>query len=153
MVLEEFAKSLAPSGTLLGLDLGEKTIGLGISDEARRYAVPVKTIARTKLIKDIDALKKIIHERKISGLVLGLPLNMDGSEGPRAQSVRTFASNLRKQIALPLVFWDERLSTFEAERKLQQAGLSPGKNAGKIDASAATIILQAVLDRLQALKA
>ena len=153
MTLEEFAKLIPKSGPLLGLDLGTKTIGLGISDPARKLALPLKTIARTKLLADLAALKKIIAERDVMGLVLGLPLNMDGTEGPRAQSTRTFASNLRKEIALPLTFWDERLSTFEADQALQHADLSRRTREEKIDAAAATVILQGALDRLLSLNA
>lgn len=153
MTIEELAKTLAPSGALLGLDLGAKTIGLSVSDALRGFAVPLSTIARTKLKNDIDALKKIIAARKIAGLVLGLPLNMDGSEGPRAQSTRTFASNLVREISLPLAFWDERLSTFEAEEAMKDAGVSVKKRSQRVDAAAATVILQGALDGLKALKA
>jgi putative Holliday junction resolvase len=148
--MEEFAKALSAPGALLGLDLGTKTIGLSVSDVTRSFAVPLKTIERTRLAKDIDALRKIIADREIKGLVLGLPINMDGSEGPRAQSTRTFASNLAKEITLPLVFWDERLSTFEAGQIMIEADVSRKKRAEKIDAAAATVILQGALDSLKA---
>lgn len=150
MAIEEFASALPPSGALLGLDVGAKTIGLSVSDSSRKLALPLKTLKRTRLAADMDVLKIIINERKIAGLILGLPLNMDGTEGPQAQSVRTFASNLRKALALPIGFWDERLTTHEAGNVLMRAALSRKKDDGKLDASAATIILQGALDRLNA---
>jgi putative Holliday junction resolvase len=149
--IRELAIACESEGALMGLDLGSKTIGLAISDVTRRFAKPHSTLARSKLVKDIESLKKIIAERKIVGFVLGLPLNMDGTEGPRAQSTRAFARNLISHINLPLVFWDERLSTHEAERTMIEADLSRAKRAEKIDAAAAAIILQGALDRLQAL--
>jgi putative Holliday junction resolvase len=124
-----------------------------VSDAAHSFAVPLKTIERTKLNNDIAELKKIIVERGIKGLVLGLPLNMDGSEGPRAQSTRTFAVHLAKQISLPFLFWDERLSTYQAGQEMLEAGISHKKHDERIDAAAATVILQNALDRLKALKA
>jgi putative Holliday junction resolvase len=153
MTIEDFAKALPASGMLLGLDLGTKTIGLAVSDALHTLALPLKTIIRSKLNNDIAELKKMIAEREIVGLVLGLPLNMDGTKGPRAQSTRTFGSSLKKEIVLPLLFWDERLSTYGADQAMIEGDLSRKKRDERIDAAAAAVILQGALDRLTALKA
>lgn len=112
-----FAATLPRIGALAGLDLGTKTIGVAISDSLRSVATPVLTIRREKFTLDAEALLKLVTEREVKGLVLGLPRNMDGSEGPRAQSTRAFARNLARMTALPITFWDERLSTVAADRK------------------------------------
>lgn len=139
-----------PPGALLGLDLGTKTIGIAVSNPERSLAAPVTVIKRTKFGQDAAALLTLAEERKVVGLVLGLPLNMDGSEGPRAQSTRTFALNLAKKTDLPLAFWDERLSTAAVEDELIAAGMRRARRAETIDAHAAAHILQGALDRLAA---
>ncbi|MDT8345662.1 MAG: Holliday junction resolvase RuvX [Thermohalobaculum sp.] len=134
----------------MGLDLGTKTIGVAISDGLRMAATPVLTVARTKFTADAEALVKLIAARGVSGIVLGLPRNMDGSEGPRAQSTRAFARNLSALVAVPITFWDERLSTAAVERTLIAADSSRKRRAEVIDKLAAAYILQGALDRLAA---
>jgi putative pre-16S rRNA nuclease len=141
--------TLPPSGKLLGLDLGTKTIGIAVSDGLRYSATPLETIARTKFTADAERLKVLIAENAIVGVVLGLPLNMDGSEGPRAQSTRAFARNLGKLIDLPIAFWDERLSTSAVTRTLIAADIRRNRRAEVIDKLAASYILQGALDRLR----
>lgn len=150
--INELGEKLKGSGALLGLDLGTKTIGLAVSDVNWQIASPLKTIISRKFTQDVEELKEIICARDIKGLVLGLPVNMDGSEGRRAQSARSFARNLKGLLPLPLVFWDERLSTFEAEEQMIAADLSRRKRMKKIDAAAAAIILQGALDQLCKIK-
>ncbi|MEM9988595.1 MAG: Holliday junction resolvase RuvX [Pseudomonadota bacterium] len=137
-----------PAGPLLGLDLGTKTIGVAVTSEGRSLATPVTTIKRQKFTKDVEQLLSLAEERHIVGLILGLPLNMDGSEGPRAQSARAFARNLARHTDLPVAFWDERLSTAAAERELIALDTSRKKRESLIDQMAATHILQGALDRL-----
>ena len=140
------------SGTrLLGLDLGSKTIGLALSDPAFMVASPIDTIRRTKFDKDAAELDRLIADRGVGGLVLGLPINMDGSEGPRCQSTRQFATNLiQRGMEQPIVFWDERLSTAAVERVLiDEADMSRRKRADVVDKMAAAYILQGALDRLR----
>lgn len=146
--VEEFAGLLAPRAALMGLDLGTRTIGLAVSDTGRRVASPLRTIKRTRFGADAAALLEEAAARSIGGFVLGLPRNMDGSEGPRAQSTRAFARNLEKLTALPIGFWDERLSTVAAERAMLEADLSRKKRAERIDNVAAGFILQGALDRM-----
>lgn len=146
--LTAFAAALPPFGALVGLDLGTKTIGVAISDTIRSVATPTETIRRKKFTLDAQALLAILETRDACGLVLGLPRNMDGSEGPRAQSTRAFARNLAGLSSLPMVFWDERLSTVAAERALLEADTSRRKRSEVIDHVAAGFILQGVLDRL-----
>ncbi len=137
---------------LLGLDIGEKTIGLAISDSGQSVASPLETIRRSKFAKDMAQLKQVIAERRVGALVLGLPVNMDGSEGPRCQSVRQFARNLRSmaEIDLPLAFWDERLSTRAVERFLiDEQDMTRKRRAEVIDKLAAAYILQGALDARQ----
>src|SRR5437660_9800975 len=146
--------SLLPArGALIGLDLGTKTIGVAASDPDRRLAAGVETIARKNFTADARRLLALAAERKAAGFVLGLPLNMDGSEGPRAQSARAFARNLARLTELPIAFWDERLSTAAVERELIAADVSRAKRAAVIDAHAAAYILQGALDRLTRLGA
>lgn len=137
------------SGPLFGLDLGTKTIGIALSDGLRISATPLETIKRTKFGKDAEALEALIATHKPVALVLGLPLNMDGSEGPRVQSTRAFARNLAARISLPIVFWDERLSTSAVTRTLIEADMSRAKRAEVVDKLAASYILQGALDRLR----
>jgi putative Holliday junction resolvase len=146
--LSEIAVLLPPRGTLLGLDLGSKTIGVAASDPDRRLAAAVETIKRGKFTGDAARLLQLAAERKAVGFVLGLPLNMDGSEGPAAQSVRAFARNLAKRTDLPIALWDERLSTAAVERELIAQDASRKKRAAVIDQHAAVFILQGALDRL-----
>ncbi|MGE0565764.1 MAG: Holliday junction resolvase RuvX [Pseudolabrys sp.] len=143
------AASLWPArGALIGLDLGTKTIGVAASDPDRRLATGIETVARTKFTADADRLLALAAERSAVGFVLGLPLNMDGSEGPRAQSTRAFARNFAGLTELPIAFWDERLSTAAVERELIAADVSRAKRDAVIDQHAAAFILQGALDRL-----
>ena len=152
-VIKDFASALPRHGALAGLDLGTVTIGVAVSDGMRSVATPIETIKRTKFGKDADALLAICKDRDIQGLVLGLPLNMDGSEGPRCQATRAFARNLEGRTDLPIGFWDERLSTVAAERALLEADTSRRRRAEVIDHVAASYILQGALDRLAHLEA
>lgn len=140
-----------PGQRLLGLDLGSKTIGLALSDGLIGVASPYRTLKRTKFTKDVDELRAIVEKEGVFALVIGLPLNMDGSEGPRAQSTRAFVRNLQGRLDLPVLFWDERLSTVAAERAMLEADMSRKKRAEKIDAAAAAFILQGALNRLAGL--
>lgn len=144
----EFAALLPRAGALIGLDLGTKTIGVAVSDTGRVIASPLETIRRTRFGADAAALLALAGPRRIAGLVLGLPRNMDGSEGPRAQSTRAFARNLAGLTELPITFWDERLSTVAAERALIEADASRRRRAEVVDHVAAGYILQGLLDRL-----
>jgi putative Holliday junction resolvase len=146
--LVEIAPLLPARGTLIGLDLGTKTIGVAASDPDRRLASGVETIARKNFSTDAAGLLELAAERSAVGFVLGLPINMDGTEGPRAQSTRAFARNLARLTALPIGLWDERLSTAAVERELIAADASRKKRAAVIDQHAAAYILQGSLDRL-----
>jgi len=143
-----FAAVLAPGAALMGLDLGTRTIGLAVSDTGRRIATPLATIRRRSFSTDAADLLATARARAIGGLVIGLPRNMDGSEGPRCQSVRAFARNLAPLTDMPITFWDERLSTVAAERALLEAETSRKRRAQVIDHVAAGYILQGLLDRL-----
>jgi len=149
--LIDAAALFPPRGALLGLDLGTKTIGVAVSDPDRRLATGVETIARTTFTADAARLVILGRERSICGFVLGLPINMDGSEGPRAQSTRAFARNFAKLTPLPIALWDERLSTSAVERELIAKNVSRAKRARVIDEHAAIFILQGALDRLAVL--
>ncbi|MDB5520293.1 MAG: Holliday junction resolvase YqgF [Tardiphaga sp.] len=138
-------------GALVGLDLGTKTIGVAVSDPDRRLATGVETILRTAFKADAARLLALAHERNACGFVLGLPINMDGSEGPRAQSTRAFARNLAQLTTLPIGLWDERLSTSAVERELIANDVSRARRAKVIDQHAAIFILQGALDRLTVL--
>lgn len=144
----DFAAALPPNRAIAGLDLGDKTIGVAISDLRRRVATPVTILRRVKFTEDAAALLRLVEARGVAGLVLGLPLNMDGSEGPRVQSTRAFARNLSRLTELPIGFWDERLSTVAAERALLEADTSRKRRKEVIDQVAAGYILQGALDRL-----
>jgi putative Holliday junction resolvase len=150
--LVEAATHWPPRGALLGLDLGSKTIGVAVSDPDRKLAAGVETIARKTFTADAHRLLALAAERAAVGLVLGLPVNMDSSEGPRAQSTRAFARNLATLTELPIALWDERLSTAAVERELIAADVSRAKRAAVIDQHAAAYILQGALDRLANLK-
>ena len=154
-VLEDvnaFAETLVGQHRFLGLDLGTKTIGLALSDIAGLIASPYDTIRRTKFTRDAERLSEIIDEHAVAALVLGLPRNLDGSEGPRAQSTRAFARNLARLQQQPILLWDERLTTAAAERVLLDADTSRARRAEVVDKIAATLILQGALDRLSELK-
>lgn len=156
MIIEDpvdFAAALPRYAPLVGLDLGTKTIGVSVCDAGHTIASPLETIKRTKFTADAAALFKITAHRDIAGIVLGLPRNMDGSEGPRAQATRAFARNLTRLSDLPITYWDERLSTVAAERALLEADTSRARRAQVIDHVAAGVILQGLLDRLSHLKA
>ena len=146
--LNENASEIPQLTALMGLDLGTKTIGVAVSDGMQSVATPLETIKRKKFTQDAERLLQIIADRNIGAIVLGLPLNMDGTEGPRAQSTRAFARNLEKLSALPITFWDERLSTVAAERALLEGDTSRKRRSEVIDHVAASYILQGVLDRL-----
>jgi len=139
---------LPPRGVLIGLDLGSKTIGVAASDPDRRVAAPVEPISRQRFNLDAQRILDLAAERRAAGLVLGLPINMDGSEGPRAQATHAFARNLARLTALPIALWDERLSTAAVERALIAADASRAKRRTVIDQHAAAYILQGALDRL-----
>ncbi|MBA5778017.1 Holliday junction resolvase RuvX [Stappia sp. F7233] len=145
---EEFAAALKPGTRLMGLDLGTKTIGLALSDLGLGIASPLETIKRTKFSVDADKLLSLCARHGVGGLVLGLPLNMDGSEGPRAQSTRAFVRNLSALTELPVTYWDERLSTVAVTRTLIEADRSRARRAELVDKLAASYILQGLLDRL-----
>lgn len=146
--IAEFHAALPAMTPLAGLDFGDKTIGVAISDGLRSVATPATTIRRKKFTQDAEALLSLMKNRGVGGIVLGLPRNMDGSEGPRCQKTRAFARNLAQMTDLPMTFWDERLSTVMAERAMLEADLSRAKRADKIDQVAAGVILQGALDRL-----
>lgn len=149
VTIEDLANTTrAPQQRLIGLDLGTKTIGVAVSDVELRVATPLTTIRRTKFKADAAELLRIAENEKAFAIVIGLPLNMDGSEGPRAQAARAFGRNLSPLLDVPIVYWDERLSTVAAERAMIEADLSRKKRAERIDAAAAAIILEGALGRL-----
>ena len=149
VTIEDLANTTrAPQQRLIGLDLGTKTIGVAVSDVELRVATPLTTIRRTKFKADAAELLRIAENEKAFAIVIGLPLNMDGSEGPRAQAARAFGRNLSPLLDVPIVYWDERLSTVAAERVMIEADLSRKKRAERIDAAAAAIILEGALGRL-----
>ena len=143
----ELRAALPGGGVLLGLDLGTKTIGTALADAGWRFATAGKTLRRGKFSRDLEALRALAKERGVAGIVLGLPLNMDGSEGPRAQSARAYARNLAP-LGLPVLLWDERWSTTSAERDLIAQDWSRAKRAERIDSAAAAVILQGAIDAL-----
>ena len=137
---------------LIGLDLGTKTIGMALSDSGLMIATPLRTIRRTKFSEDAAELLDLCERENVGAIVLGLPINMNGTEGPRAQATRAFARNLQELSDLPIVLWDERLSTAAVERAMIEANVSRARRAEKIDAAAAGFILQGVLDRLAGMR-
>lgn len=151
--IDDFSAALPPHLPIIGLDLGEKTIGVALSDRLWSVATPQETVKRRKFGVDAARLLEIAASREAGGFLLGLPRNMDGSEGPRCQSTRAFARNLEKLTDLPIGFWDERLSTAAAERALIEADLTRKRRAEVIDAVAAAYILQGALDRLRHMRA
>ena len=153
LTLEEIATQL-PAGTVIaGLDLGTKTIGIAVSDLGLTLATPRNVIRRTKFTKDAQVLLELLKAEKAGACIIGLPVNMDGSEGPRTQATRAFVRNLEPKTDLCFAFWDERLSTVAAERALLDMDVSRKKRAGRIDSAAAAFILQGALDRLSSLSA
>ncbi|WP_458760728.1 Holliday junction resolvase RuvX [Afipia sp. TerB] len=150
--LTEAAEHWPDRGALIGLDLGTKTIGVAVSDPDRRLATGIETIQRKTFTADATRLLALAKERDVTGFILGLPINMDGTEGPRAQSTRAFARNFAKLTDLAIGFWDERLSTAAVERELIELDMSRAKRAKVIDEHAAIFILQGALDRLAALR-
>jgi putative Holliday junction resolvase len=151
--LEELAAGLRPGTVLAGLDLGTKTIGVAISDLGLSLATPREVVRRVKFGKDADRLLALLERERVGGCIIGLPVNMDGSEGPRAQATRAFVRNMAGRTELGFTFWDERLSTVAAERALLEMDVSRKKRADRIDAAAAAFILQGALDRLSSLSA
>ena len=149
--ISEFTNELNSNNSLIGLDLGTKTIGIAVSDIILSVATPIKTLKRKKFSADADQLLGIISIKNCCGVVVGLPKNMDGSEGPRAQSTRAFARNFATKTQLPITFWDERLSTVAAEKALLEADTTRKRRAEVIDHVAAAYILQGFLDRLKIL--
>ena len=145
--VEEFADAMSASGKLAGLDVGTKTIGVAICDAGWHFAGPLETVRRSKFTQDLADLRRIFDSERPIGLVVGLPLSMDGSDSPRTQSVRAFARNLRP-LELPILLWDERWSTQAVERAMIEADVSRAKRAEKIDALAAAHILQGAIDAL-----
>jgi putative Holliday junction resolvase len=147
-----FYAALPATGALIGLDLGTKTIGVAVSDPLRSIATPLETIRRSKFTIDAEVLEKIAAHRSVTGLVIGLPRNMDGGEGPRCQSTRAFARNFSARWPKPIAFWDERLSTVAVERTLLDADASRKRRAEVVDKMAAGYILQGALDRMTVLE-
>ena len=146
--IEDFAAALPPNRAVAGLDLGDKTIGVALSDLRRQVATPIEVIRREKFTLDAGKLLALLAARGAAGIVLGLPLNMDGSIGPRVQATQAFARNLEKLTALPICYWDERLSTVAAERALLEADTSRKRRKEVIDQVAAGYILQGARDRM-----
>lgn len=151
MSLEEMSPRLRMGDQLIGLDVGTKTVGVALSDGMRMTASPISTVRRKKFGADVAAIFKLAEGRVLGGIVIGLPLNMEGDEGPRAQASRAFARNLSRLTDLPIALQDERMSTMAAERAMLEADLSRARRAESIDAVAAGYILQSALDRLTVL--
>lgn len=151
ITIEELAQVLQPGQAIAGLDLGTKTIGLAMSDLSRRFATPRPVIKRVKFTQDAQVLLNFAAKERVQAFVIGLPMNMDGSAGPRVQATRAFVRSMGEKTDLPFVYWDERLSTVAAERALLEMDVSRAKRAERIDSAAASFILQGALDRLSAL--
>jgi putative Holliday junction resolvase len=151
IAIEDLPPHLGRDARLLGLDVGTKTIGMALSDVTRSVATPFDTIRRSKFTADAKTIREVVEKNQVGALVIGFPLNLDGSEGPRAQSTRAFARNLAAHVTVPMVFWDERLSTAAVERHLIEADASRKRRAAVIDRMAAAYILQGALDRLRRL--
>lgn len=152
LTIEELAETLLPNKAIAGLDLGTKTIGIAMSDLGRRFATPRPVIKRIKFTQDAEVLLAFAEKEKVAAFVIGLPMNMDGSAGPRVQATRAFVRSMSDKTALPFIFWDERLSTVAAERALLEMDVSRAKRAERIDSAAASFILQGALDRLSLLR-
>jgi putative Holliday junction resolvase len=151
LAIEDLAGHLAPGDLVAGLDLGTTTIGLSLSDKGRRFATPRTVINRKKFSIDADLLLDFAAREEVRAFVIGLPINMDGSQGPRAQATRAFVRNMTQKTEIPFTFWDERLSTVAAERALIEMDVSRKKREGRIDSAAASFILQGALDRLSSI--
>lgn len=151
LTIEELAQVLQPGQAVAGLDLGTKTIGLAMSDLSRRFATPRPVLKRVKFTQDAQVLLAFAEKEKVAAFIIGLPMNMDGSSGPRAQATRAFVRSMSEKTDLPFIYWDERLSTVAAERALLEMDVSRAKRAERIDSAAASFILQGALDRLYAL--
>lgn len=149
MAIDDLPSHLVRDARLLGLDVGTKTIGMALSDVTRSVATPFETIRRTNFTVDAKMIREVVEKNQVGALVIGFPLNLDGSEGPRAQSTRAFARNLAVHVDVPMVLWDERLSTAAVERHLIEADASRKRRAEVIDRMAAAYILQGALDRLR----
>ncbi|PWE52826.1 Holliday junction resolvase RuvX [Metarhizobium album] len=152
LTIEDLAGILTRGQAVAGLDLGTKTIGLAVSDIGRRFASPRPVIKRVKFTRDAEVLLDFAAREKIVAFIIGLPVNMDGSAGPRVQATRAFVRSMSEKTALPFVYWDERLSTVAAERALLEMDVSRKKRAERIDSAAASFILQGALDRLSSLE-
>ncbi|TWG61393.1 MULTISPECIES: Holliday junction resolvase RuvX [unclassified Aminobacter] len=150
--IAEVAELATPGSKLAGIDLGTKTIGLAISDAGLSFAHPRPVILRKKFTLDAQALLSVVEKENVVAIVIGLPVNMDGSEGPRVQATRAFVRNMEKLTAIPFVYWDERLSTVAAERTLIEMDVSRRKREDRIDSAAAAFILQGALDRVRSLR-
>ncbi|MFC3071937.1 Holliday junction resolvase RuvX [Shinella pollutisoli] len=151
LTLEELSQTLLPGQPVAGLDLGTKTIGLAVSDLGRRLATPRPVLKRVKFTQDAETLLSFAAKEKVAAFVIGLPVNMDGSSGPRVQATRAFVRTMAEKTDIPFVYWDERLSTVAAERTLIEMDVSRRKRAERIDSAAAAFILQGALDRLSSL--
>lgn len=151
LTIEELAAKLEPNQAVAGLDLGTKTIGLSASDLGRRFATPRPVIKRVKFTQDAEILLAFAAKEKIAAFIIGLPVNMDGSNGPRVQATRAFVRSMSEKTDIPFIFWDERLSTVAAERALLEMDVSRAKRSERIDSAAASFILQGALDRLSGL--
>ena len=152
LTIEELAAFLKPGQAIAGLDLGTKTIGLAMSDLSRRFATPRPVLKRVKFTKDAELLLAFAEKEKVAGFVIGLPMNMDGSAGPRVQATRAFVRSMSEKTELPFIYWDERLSTVAAERALLEMDVSRAQRKERIDSAAASFILQGALDRLTAIQ-
>lgn len=151
LTIEELAETLRPGQAIAGLDLGTKTIGLAMSDLSRRFATPRPVLKRIKFTQDAALLLDFAAKEMVAAFVIGLPMNMDGSAGPRVQATRAFVRSMSEKTDIPFIFWDERLSTVAAERALLEMDVSRAKRAERIDSAAASFILQGALDRLSML--
>ncbi|GAA5094183.1 Holliday junction resolvase RuvX [Bartonella acomydis] len=149
--INEIMTHLLPGQTIAGLDFGTKTIGIAISDMGLTFSNPRPVLQRKKFMEDAHTLIKIFDRENVGAIIIGLPLNMDGSSGPRAQAIKTFVSNMKAHTKIPFIFWDERLSTIAAERSLLEMDISRAKRVNRIDSAAAAFILQGALDRIQSL--
>ncbi|MDB5551880.1 MAG: ruvX [Rhizobium sp.] len=149
--IDDLASTLAPGDLVAGLDLGTTTIGLSLSDKGRRFATPRTMISRKKFTLDAEVLLAFAAKEEVRAFVIGLPINMDGSSGPRVQATRAFVRNMEAKTAIPFVYWDERLSTVAAERVLIEMDVSRKKRSERIDSAAASFILQGALDRLSSI--
>lgn len=151
LTIEELSGVLLPGQPVAGLDLGTKTIGLSISDIGRRFSSPRPVLKRTKFTQDAEVLLAFAQKERIAAFIIGLPMNMDGSAGPRVQATRAFVRSMSEKTDIPFIYWDERLSTVAAERALLEMDVSRAKRAERIDSAAASFILQGALDRLASL--